>query len=177
MGNCNDDSNLLIKTGYEVVYDYKGYTMHVGNHIIFPEHELAENYMKHYKSYPWFKETLYIREVIYEGRELKDCKEYNGKRVYNKDWYYGIEALRIGDYVEEKIIDELMECLPPACMRNDCSQIGEPSSHKTDNRGQIRATYATFKKVIDDIWEFCGDCFRGENMQHGKELPYVEGMK
>ena len=25
----------------------------------------------------------------------------------------------------------------------------------------------------DGIWEYCGDCFRGENYKHGKAIPYV----
>lgn len=156
-------------TGYEVVYDYNGYTLTAGNPCIFPDRTIAENYMDNYQSYPWFKKELYIRETVYEGRELKPCKEYAGKRVYNDSWYRGVDALKIGDYVEESIVDDLINCMMPACMRSDCSQLGEPISHRFDeNAGKFRPTYATFKNVSGDVWEYCGDCFKGENEQRGK---------
>ncbi|MDE7423953.1 MAG: hypothetical protein K2N51_09700 [Lachnospiraceae bacterium] len=75
-----------------------------------------------------------------------------------------MDALKVGDLVEQEIVDELMGCLPPACMRNDCAQLGEPASHKPDKNGNYKSTYATFKKVAEGIWEYCGDCFRGENV-------------
>lgn len=154
----------IVKTGYEVVYDHNGHTLSAGNPVVFPERVLAENYMEHYKSRTWFDHELYIKESIYEGRALKDCQEYNGKQVYNKSWYFGIHALSIGDYVEQSIVDDIIDCLPPACMRSDCVQLGEPASDKKDANGNYRTTYATFKRVSDGVWEYCGNCFRGENV-------------
>ena len=159
-----DIPDWIVKTGYEVVYDHNGYTLTAGNPIVFPERILAKKYMEHYKNRPWFNHELYIREAVYEGRALKPCKEYSGKQVYNSSWYYGIDTLRIGDLVEQEIIDNLIDCLSPACMRSDCSQLGEPASHEKDTNGNYKATYATFKKVADSIWEYCGNCFRGENV-------------
>jgi len=90
-------------------------------------------------------------------------------------------GLKIGDLVSEEVVSDLMDCLPPACMRADCSQLGEPYSHREDpDTGKWRATYATFKRVKghwpDGIWEFCGHCFRGENVERGKDPVYVGGM-
>lgn len=163
----------ITKTGYEVVYDHGDYTLHAGNSIIFPEIELAEKYMKHYQSLPWMNESLYIRETVYEGRKLKECREYRGRKVYNKDWYYGTDALEIGDLVENEVVDDLMDCLPPICMRSDCSQVGEASSSRIDENGKYRSTYCTFKQIDSGIWEYCGDCFKGENAQHGTEIKII----
>lgn len=164
----------ITKIGYEVVYDHAGYALSAGNHMIFPELEVAEKYMKNYQRKPWFDRDLYIRETVYEGKALKDCREYNGKKVYNKSWYYGTDALMIGDLVEEDIVDDLIDCLPPACMRKSCTQLGEPSNTRIDDAvGKERYTYETFKYVTDGIWEYCGDCFRGENVQRGKSINYV----
>lgn len=162
-------------TGYEVVYDRKGNTINVGNTVIFPAREIAEKYLTHAeKDYSWIKEKLYIRECIYRGPKIKECRQYNGKKVYNESWYYGPDALEVGDLVEEKIVDEAMNMLPPACMRGDCSQVGEPANHMYDNdNGKIRPVYTTFKRVAEDTWEYCGSCFRGENVQRGKKLSYV----
>ena len=72
------------------------------------------------------------------------------------------------------MVDDFMDMLPPACMRSDCMQIGEPVSHRVDEaNGKGKATYSTFKKITEDIYEYCGDCFKGENVQRGKEMQYA----
>lgn len=101
---------------------------------------------------------------------------YNGKEVWTEDTFdYG--AVQIGDYVDQAVVDDIMDCLPPACMRSDCSQMGEPYSHRFDpNTGKWRETYATFKRVAgrwpDSIWEYCGHCFLGENTERGEDPAY-----
>lgn len=154
----------IVKTGYKVVYDYNGYTLCAGNPIVFPEKSIAEKYIKYYQNLDWMDHDLYIREAVYEGKALEPCREYEGKQVYNKDWYYGTATLRIGDYVEKSIVDDMINALFPACMRSDCYQCGEPMSHKADKDGKFKATYMTFKRIAEDIWEYCGDCFKGENV-------------
>ena len=71
--------------------------------------------------------------------------------------------------------NHIMDCLPPASMRSDCSQLGEPYSTRFDpESGNWRSTYATFKRVSgafpNGIWQYCGHCFRGENVERGKDL-------
>lgn len=167
-----ENPNWVEIPGYKVVYDYKGHQLSAGNSYIFPDRQLAENYKKYYQSRPLFDNELYIVETIYKG-ELKPCCMHNGKRVYNMDWWVTLDAFAIGDYVEEKIVDDLMDSLWPACMRSDCMQLGEPHSSRIDENGKVRDTYCTFKKVAEGIYEYCGDCFRGENVKRGKELSYV----
>lgn len=159
-----DIPDWIVKTGYMVGYDYNGYFLTAGNPVIFPEKILAEKYMKHYKKYEWCDHDLYIKETIYEGRALKPCREYDGKQIYNMSWYYGCDTLEVGDLVEQEIVDDIINCIMPACMRSDCTQLGEPLSHKKDTNGNYKVTYATFKQVVNGIWEYCGDCFKGENM-------------
>lgn len=166
-----DIPDWIVKEGFEVVYDHNGYTLHAGNPIVFPEKELAENYLIRYSAYPWVEEKLYLRTAVYEGKALKECRMHQGKKVYNKSWYFGIAALRVGDLVEEDIVEKLVYCMPPACNRKDCSQLGEPTSTRVDENGKYRQTYETFKKITENIWEYCGDCFAGENVVRGKEMP------
>lgn len=149
--------------GYEVVYYNGDYRFHAGNPQTFPTRKAAEVYKKHYESYPWFNDELFIEEVEYEGVPLSEPRMFNGKVVVDGDHYFGLDAHEVGEYFSEEQVMDFMEMLPPACMRDDCSQIGEPSSHKLDENGNCRATYATFKKIAEGIWEYCGDCFRGEN--------------
>ncbi len=101
---------------------------------------------------------------------------YNGKKVIPFA-EFSYNTIKVGDYVEEEVVDEMLDMLPPACMRADCSQIGEPYSHREDpETGKWRATYATFKKVSgqypNGIWEYCGHCFKGENVERGKDPVY-----
>lgn len=160
--------------GYEVVYYHEGkYRLSAGNPQIFSTRKAAEVYKKHYESYPWFDEELLIEETEYDGVPLSESKMYNGKEIVDKEHYVGLDAHEVGEYFTEDMIDFFMDLLPPACMRNDCSQIGEPCSSRIDENGKGRTTYSTFKKVDDGIWEYCGDCFRGENHMHGKDIPYV----
>jgi len=94
---------------------------------------------------------------------------HNGKKVWTRD-DFSYSSAQVGDYVEQAVVDDAMDCLPPASMSNACSQMGEPYSHRPDPvTGKWRATYATFRLVSghwpDGIWEYCGHCFRGETVE------------
>ena len=101
---------------------------------------------------------------------------YNGKEVYTPDTFdYG--KAQVGDYVSQAVVDDAMDCLPPACMSSGCAQRGEPYSTKLDpDARRCRETYATFKRVTEGrhgIWQYCGHCFQGENTERGIVLPVV----
>ncbi len=101
---------------------------------------------------------------------------YDGKHVYTPDDFSYSKA-RIGDYVSQEVVDDAMDCLPPACMTSACAQMGEPYSTRLDpDTGRHRNTYATFRRVTggrDGIWEYRGHCFCGETDERGTEPPYV----
>ena len=93
---------------------------------------------------------------------------YNGKPVMDEG-EFDTSTAKIGDLVTQAVVDDFMDCLPPACMRSDCSQLGEPYSMREDpNTGKYRNTYLTFKRIASGIWMYCGNCFRGENVERGK---------
>lgn len=101
---------------------------------------------------------------------------YNGKAVWTQDTF-AYSRVQVGDYVEQAVVDDAMDCLPPACMSNSCSQMGEPYSHREDpETGKWRPTFATFKKVAgtwpEGIWQYCGHCFCGETVERGKDPAY-----
>lgn len=103
---------------------------------------------------------------------------YNGKEVWTED-NFDYSTVKVGDYVEQAVVDNAMDVLPPACMTSACAQMGEPYSHREDpNTGHFRAVYATFKRVTsgsNGIWQYCGHCFRGENVERGKDPVWVKG--
>lgn len=112
--------------------------------------------------------------------ERCDCQDrpvkYNGKPIFTQENFNYSEA-KIGDYVEQAVVDDAMDCLPPASMSARCAQMGEPYSHREDpETGRLRPTYYTFKRVAGEwpngIWQFCGCCFQGETVPRGKDPIY-----
>lgn len=96
---------------------------------------------------------------------------YHGKEVLTQDTFSYSSAIP-GAYVEEAVVDDAMDCMPPACMSSQCAQMGEPYSHRLDPAtGKWRATYATFKRCLDakGVWEYCGHCFQGETVERGQD--------
>ena len=97
---------------------------------------------------------------------------FNGKTLWTEDTF-NYASVKIGDYVEQAVVDNAMNCLPPASMTSECSQMGEPYSHREDpDTGKWRPTFATFKRITsgpDGVWEYCGHCFRGENVERGND--------
>ena len=94
---------------------------------------------------------------------------YQEKEVFTLD-NFDYAAAKPGDYVEEAVVEAVMDCLPPICMGSACAQMGEPYGMCQDpTTGVWRSTYATFKRCLDasGIWEYCGHCFPGETIERG----------
>ena len=103
-------------------------------------------------------------------------KEFNGKKLVTmEDWTDSFDKIcNVGDYVEERIVDEMINAVPPACINSMCMQCGEPYSHRQDpTNGKCKPTYSTFKKVADGIYEYCGHCFWGTTKEVKDEPIYI----
>ena len=69
-----------------------------------------------------------------------------------------------GDTVTEDVYDNFLDILPPATMRQNLLQVGEPAAHEKDpDTGKYRATYSTFVRT-DGLWWYAGECFLGETV-------------
>lgn len=163
---------------YMLVYDYekngKVYTLPCGNPDWIPDYETAKRIKENKQAKSLYKDrTLYLKiRDVDTPLDLKPNGEYQGKSVYNPDtlWW---DAMRPGDLVDEDVANDMIDCMPPKCMRSDCLQMGEPQTSRYDEvKGKWRSTYLTLKKITDGIYEFCGDCFIGENYMHGTEMQY-----
>lgn len=102
--------------------------------------------------------------------------EYCGRKVWTED-EFEYTKVKIGDLVSQEVVDNAMDILPPACMTNRCSQVGEPYSHREDPKtGKWRPTFPTFTRVGGEwphgIWKYCGNCFLGEIEERGKDPIY-----
>ena len=86
--------------------------------------------------------------------EICDCKqqpEESERRIVTyADWEAAgdfSKAAQPGDYVEERIVDDMRDVLPPAKMERGFLQVGEPYSHEFDlETGHWRGTFPTFVK-------------------------------
>ena len=57
--------------------------------------------------------------------------EYYGKKILTQE-EFDFEAGHIGDYVEQAVINDAMDILPPVYMAADCLQVGEPCCYAKD---------------------------------------------
>lgn len=105
------------------------------------------------------------QRLFYDGKEVKDENTF----IY--------DDAKVGDLVTQAVVDNAMNCVPPATMSADCAQMGEPYSCKLDTKTDTwRVIYPTFRKIggkfPNGIWEYCGNCFRGENTERWHNLKY-----
>jgi len=142
--------------------------------------EWTDALMEHEESryFQRFKESSFYPAYVKRQQHLKDKLAYmeelssKGAVAWSRE-DFSYSKVRIGDYVDEDIVDEAMNVLPPASMTRDCSQMGEPHSCRKDGNGIWKDTYATFKYVERGVWQYCGNCFRGETVERGEEMQYA----
>ncbi len=165
-----DDPDWVTLPGFRVVYDYKGNQIGCGNPHVFHDREMAERYMKNYASlyasFGWTDHVPYIIDAVYEGKRPTPNKEYKGKRVFTSDNWFGNVGVA-GDLVDDEVVDWFRDCVPPRTCRRDMVQCGEPSCSCIEG-----ATYATFIRIDEDVWEYKGDCLGGTT-EHGTPIPIV----
>lgn len=74
------------------------------------------------------------------------------------------KAAQPGDTVDEQIVNDFRDCVPPASMSSGYLQVGEAYDHMVDENGRWRPTFMTFA-YKDGAWVYCGCCFRGETVR------------
>lgn len=94
-----------------------------------------------------------------ETKTLKGWTEF-AERTGKYSWY---DYARIGDIVDEAVIDYFINLLPPRAMSSNYLQIGEPFSHRYDLDRRLRPTFMTFVRN-DGVWRYYGHCFAYETI-------------
>ena len=104
------------------------------------------------------------RRKLTDGIEVKSLKSWYESGLPTFEDYF-----RPGDTVEEDIVENLVNSVPPRTLRSDCTQAGEPYSIARGADGRYRDTYTTFHRIEGGLWKYDGECFSGknENMEHG----------
>lgn len=104
--------------------------------------------------------------------EICDCKRKPEESKLRIVTYSDLEAAgdfnkaaHPGDYVEDRIVDDMRDLFPPVKMERGFLQAGEPYSHEFDpEAGRWRSTFPTFIKEGKN-WKYCGNCFIGKTTE------------
>ena len=94
-----------------------------------------------------------------EIRTLNGWNEF-AEQTGKYSWY---DYVRVGDIVDETIVDHFMNVMPPRAMSSNYLQVGEAFSHRYDIDRRLKATYMTFAKG-DGVWRYYGHCFAYETI-------------
>ncbi len=157
---------------FALFYSHAGRDIPVGSEGWVPTRRIANKLMEYYESRPLFKEDRIFMKSRERQREYEPVKQrFNNKPVYNSDYCYW-NALRAGDYVAEEVADDFLNCMSAASDRANCLQLGEPADTRIDENGNARNVFLTLKKIEHGIWQYCGKCFRGENVERGTMPSY-----
>ena len=84
-----------------------------------------------------------------------------------EDWKTSIENdFKPGDYFDEGISWDLINCVPPLNFGNGYFQCGEPHSFVNGKQ-----TYLTLLRVSKEpeVWQFLGYCYAGQTVTPDKE--------
>ena len=76
------------------------------------------------------------------------------------------DYLAVGDEVDEELVDEQMNVVPPRSLSAGYLQVGEAFANAWDGKGSYGPTYYTFYMKQENgrqFWVFAGYCFLEEN--------------
>lgn len=106
----------------------------------------------------------------YSGKK-KTFDEWTDSGAIDFDAYVGI-----GDEVDEAIVDNFLEMLPPALHTSHLMQMGEANAHLQDDKGNFSPTFMTFEKVHGK-WYYRGYCFYGKTENRKRFSTYPDMLE
>ena len=121
------------------------------------------------------KLTLTQIYTAYQATVIEQDKlKYNGKpKTFDESTESGAidfdSYVGMGNEVDEAIVGNFLELLPPACHTSHLMQMGEPNEHLPDEKGNFLPTFMTFEKV-EGKWYYRGYCFHCET-RNQKRMP------
>ena len=167
-GNYNETPGKIYYLNGEKISDikkeiikeevYKIFQVNEGTAWCIEANTLAEakEIAKKYKGHIVIKKGL---KIVAEFNNLDDVKTMNNWRTSDLEFK---DFAKVGDIVDEDIVNWFAECVPPIMYNSDLIQCGEVYGHRDNPRtGRFEGTYITFAKV-DDKWIYKGHCFFGE---------------
>ena len=121
-------------------------------------------------------------EILELIKRERDAVQFSGQVKTMDGWSNsGLnldEYLAVGDEVDEAIVDNQRDCVPPQTMRAGYLQVGEPYADALDDRGDAgrwRPTYGTFRRD-GSRWVYAGHCFAGQDVNRIPNKDVAGGM-
>lgn len=109
-----------------------------------------------------YKGNIVIKKgpkIVAEFNNIDDVKTMDDWQKSDLEFK---DFAKVGDIVDEGIVNWFAECVPPITYNSDLIQCGEAYGHRDNPRtGRFEGTYITFAKA-DDKWIYKGHCFCGE---------------
>lgn len=99
------------------------------------------------------------RKRITDSYLVKTCEGWQESGLSNFEDYCSV-----GDHVDDDMVQNFVDSVPPVLLLSFCTQGGEPYSYEVDERGVIRPTFMTFHDLGGGYWQFDGYCFYKENI-------------
>lgn len=150
---------------FKVFYKYKNFEFSASQNEFLTE-EAAELFKKRYQL-SHKDDILTIKKVEswyftpeHPERQPKPNEVKDGRVIFSED-FFRYDSARVGDFVEKKVVDNLMNCVPPLYF-SKIFQTSEPEDATPEG-----FTYATFKEE-NGFYIFCGDCLAGKTENKSK---------
>lgn len=87
---------------------------------------------------------------------------YLSKKEYDDAYQSFSSLVRVGDMVDEQIVEEFRDCIPPVAYNGRYLQCGEAYTHKFNYKTQkYEPAFMTFAKDVG-VWVYKGICFYKE---------------
>jgi len=126
-----------------------------------------------------------MMKVLHFLKTNRDAIKYNDSQKVRTlaDWrgsgLYLNEFLYVGCEVDEALVNDQLNCVPPRSHKTGYVQVGEPYTDALDTRGseeRYRPTYTTFHKKTKGERTFCiyaGHCFANDDVNRvpEKDVP------
>ena len=180
--------NIVIKKGLKIVAEFnniddeKEYKIYFGNDRTFGVQtvglqsalELGQSYAKNHigeKIVIIDEDKNIVKEFFEEKKEpvknsirtATDFKpRYLSKKEYDDAYQSFSSLVRVGDMVDEQIVEEFRDCLPPVAYNGRYLQCGEAYTHKFNYKTKkYEPAFMTFAKDVG-VWVYKGICFYKE---------------
>jgi hypothetical protein len=111
-----------------------------------------------------------------DSQKVKKLADWRGSGLNHNEFLY------VGCEVDEALVDEQLNCVPPRSHKSGYVQVGEPYADALDTRGgeeRYRPTYATFHKKTKNgrtFWIYAGHCFAGDDINRIPEIDLPGNM-
>ena len=180
--------NIVIKKGLKIVAEFnniddeKEYKICFGNDRTFGVQtvglqsalELGQAYAKDHageKIVVIDEDKNIVKEFFEEKKEpVKNSirtatnfkPRYLSKKEYDDAYQSFSSLVRVGDMVDEQIVEEFRDCIPPVAYNGRYLQCGEAYTHKFNYKTQkYEPAFITFAKEVG-LWVYKGICFYKE---------------